>query len=391
MSQSTKSANRRKAHAQLKLPEGFPLSVHTHTGRFYKVVRQRRHYFGKLSDGWQAALNRWLDVRDDLLAGRTPRVTGDGLTVRDLANRFLTAKHHQLDCGELSNRSFLDYKLTTDRLIAVFGRNRLVDDIASDDFEQLRADIAKTRHAVALGNEIGRVKVVFGYAFEASLVEKPIRYGPTFKRPSKKVLRQHRNKIAKRMFEADELRQLIEAAGPQMKAMILMAANCAFGNNDCGTLPISAIDFDNGWVDFPRPKTGIQRRCPLWPETVKALKTAIAERPEPKDGKDAELVFVTKYGQSWSKVTSTNPVSAQFRKLCQSTGLYRKGCGFYAIRHSFRTVSDETRDFPALDLLMGHSDASMADRYRERISDERLIAVVQHVREWLYTKGGDDE
>ena len=38
---------------------------------------------------------------------------------------------------------------------------------------------------------------------------------------------------------------------------------------------LSAIDFEGGWVDFPRPKTGIERRCKLWPipslDTPKAI------------------------------------------------------------------------------------------------------------------------
>jgi len=39
-------------------------------------------------------------------------------------------------------------------------------------------------------------------------------------------------------------------------------------------------------------KTGIPRRCPLWPETVTALRTAIAERTEPRQEEAVGLVFV---------------------------------------------------------------------------------------------------
>ena len=38
---------------------------------------------------------------------------------------------------------------------------------------------------------------------------------------------------------------------------------------------------------------------------------------------------------------------------------------------------------------MGHVDSTMAGQYRERISDERLQAVVETVRAWLFgTEGG---
>jgi hypothetical protein len=81
-----------------------------------------------------------------------------------------------------------------------------------------------------------------------------------------------------------------------MRAMILLGVNAGFGNADCRRLPLSAVNLDAGIVDFARPKTGIPRRCALWPETVAAIRAALAKRPAPKAEADAGLVFVTKYG-----------------------------------------------------------------------------------------------
>jgi integrase len=376
---------RSERKAAMGLPPEFPLFPHK-SGRWAKQVRGKRHYFGKVSDDpkGEAALRLWLDQKDDLFAGRTPRDKSDGLTVAELCDRFLQAKDQQLDAGEITAVTRLDYKKTTDRLVAQFGKNRLVTDLASDDFEALRANIAKTRGPVSLGNEIQRIRVVFKYGFDAGLSQQPMRYGPLFKRPSRKVLRLQRAKKGQRMIESTDVRRMLDTAAPQLKAMILLAVNCGFGNSDCGTLPLTALDLAGGWINYHRPKTGIDRRCPLWPETVQALQAVLESRSEPKGTAAKDCVFVTKYGSSWAGTPIHNPVSKEFRKLLDELKLHRKGVGFYTLRHVFRTIADEARDQPAANGIMGHADESMAAVYRERISDERLRAVADHVRTWLF-------
>jgi len=159
----------------------FPLFPHA-TGRWAKKIRGSFHYFGRWDD-WQGALERYLDQKDDLHAARTPRKPDEGLVVRDLLNRFLTAKQAMVDTGEIAARTFADYHATCKTIGEAFGFARLVEDLASNDFEQLRRSLAKKRGPVALGNEIQRIRVVFKYAYDAALIDKPIRYGPTFKGP----------------------------------------------------------------------------------------------------------------------------------------------------------------------------------------------------------------
>ena len=123
------------------------------SGRWAKKRRGKLHYFGKWDDT-EAAIQKYLDQRDDLHAGRTPRNTGDGLTVAYLCNTFLTAKQDLLHNDEIRIRTFADYYGSCERLISELGRNRLVDDLAADDFAYLRSSMAKSRGSVALGNEI---------------------------------------------------------------------------------------------------------------------------------------------------------------------------------------------------------------------------------------------
>jgi integrase len=236
-----------------------------------------------------------------------------------------------------------------------------------------------------LAKMIQYVRSVFKHGFDAGLTDRAVRFGPGFKRPTKKTLRLHRAAQGVKLLTADEISRLMEAGGPAIRAMILLGVNCGFGNADVGNLPLSALDMDGRWVNYPRPKTGINRRCPLWPETVQAVREALASRPAPKKEKDAGLVFITKYGLAWAKDTSTNPVSQEMAKLLKALGINgRKGLGFYTLRHTFRTVADEAKDQPAVDFIMGHEVPHMSAVYRETISDARLRAVADHVRGWLF-------
>ena len=166
--------------------------------------------------------------------------------------------------------------------------------------------------------------------------------------------------------------------------MILLGINCGLGNSDCGNLRFNHLDLVNNWLDYPRPKTAVSRRAKLWDETVVALRKIIADRLSPKQEDHSELVFITKYGKAWTKPDRSNPISAEFRKLLNSLGKYRDGLNFYALRHTFETIAGGCRDQVAVNHVMGHADASMAAVYRERIDDERLVAVADYVHDWLF-------
>jgi integrase len=393
MRNSTRKPRKKKNDKPDKPYAEFPLFPHA-TKRWAKKIRGKLVYFGPWADP-QAALDRFLQQKDDLFAGRVPRVQGDGLTIADLSNRFLTTKRHALTAGELSMASWKDYHATCERLVEAFGKARLVEDLRPEDFEKLRAGFAKTWGPVRLGNEVNRVRVVFTYGFKNGLIEKPILFGEAFKRPNKKTLRKERAKKGPRMFEDAELRKLLTEAKQPLKTMILLGINCGYGNADVGGLTLNHLDLDTGWATYPRPKTAIDRRCPLWPETIKALREWLAARPKPAKPVCAGLVFLTHKGDSWAKEgyidadgkprnASDNPVSKESAKLLKRLDI-NGNRNFYCIRHTFLTVAEEqSRDFPAVRFIMGHADSSISDHYRERIGDDRLRAVAEAVRSWVF-------
>jgi integrase len=384
----------------------FPLFAHE-CGQWCKKILGKLYYFGVWADP-HAALDKYLKERDALHQGKKPREETEGLTVIYAANHFLTTKEALMNEGGLSPRTMQGYKLARGEVVTTFGKARLVEDLDTDDFAKLRNKMSKRYGPHGLGTFIQCARCLFKHAFDAGLIDRPIRFGPGFKRPSKKRICLHKAKQGPKLFTAEEVRKLLDAlAGkevatgrvgddgkpelvtlapnPGLRAMVLLGINCGFGNADCGRLPISTLDLKAGAFDYPRPKTGIQRRVVLWPETVEALRLALAARRAPKSAAHAGLVFLTSKGLSWSKDTNDDPISKEMRKLLHALGINgRKGLNFYALRHTFRTVADEARDQPAADYLMGHEAPHMSSHYRERIGDERLKAVVDHVHSWLF-------
>jgi integrase len=366
----------------------YPLTAHP-AGYWCKKIRGRLHYFGPWADP-DGALAKYLEQKEALHAGRKPRPDAEGVTVKDVANAFLNAKQALVDAGELSPRTWAEYRAMAAELVAHTGKARLVADLDPDDFAGLRDKLAKKWGSHRLKKAIQYVRSIFKHAFDAGLIDRPVRYGPGFKRPSLKTLRLHRAKQGAKLFTSEEVRKMTGVAGPQLRAMLLLGINCGFGNADCGTLPLAAVNLDAGIVDFPRPKTGILRRCPLWPETVQALREALAGRPQPKDPEHAALMFITKYGGSWARDDDPAVLTKEMTKLLRALGINgRKGLGFYTLRHTFRTVADEAKDQPAADFIMGHEIPHMSAVYRETISDARLRAVAEHVRQWLFGSAAD--
>ena len=400
---SSRTPRRRKQADQPDRPEkpydGFPLYAHP-GGHWAKRILGKLHYFGRWGrikqgrmeriegDGLPAALELYQSQRDDLHAGRTPRTTDDGLTVADLCNRFLTSKLRKAEAGELSTRSFQEYKQTTDRIVAAFGKRRRVDDLAADDFEAMRATAAKRWGPARLTNEITRVRCVFKFAVDNGLIERPVRFGSEFRKPSKSTMRKHKAETGKLLFTAEQVRSLLKAADVPMKAAILLGINCGLGNSDVSSLQRRHLDLATGWLNYPRVKTGIARRAPLWPETIAALKAAIAERAAATCDADEDCIFLTAAGRfvRVNEKQRTDFLAHAFPALLRKLEISgRKGLGFYTLRHTLATVGLGARDRDAVKIILGHADHDMLSNYDETgPGDERLRAVADHVHAWLF-------
>lgn len=357
----------------------FPLTPHPR-GQWCKRIRGRLHYFGPVDD-WQAALDRYRTVKDDLHAGRAPQPK-EGLTVSQLVSLFIHDRKQAVQRGRIRQRTLEDYEAVVKRMLGSLRPERLVSDLRPLDFANLVAKLSATRGTVSLHGDITRMRTLFSFGDENYHV-KP-NYGTCFQKPTKLELRRARRLRGEKKYTAPEIRRLLRAASGPLRAMILLGINCGFGNEDCATLTLDKLDLERGWHHHERPKTEQPRRCPLWPETVTALRAVLATRPKPQAGGE-KLVFLTHHGRSWSKTRDDNPLSKAMRKLLNSVGIKRPGVNFYALRHTFQTVAEDCHAV-ATQYIMGHVAKSddMAAVYREGMTNAKLRQTVQYVRRWLF-------
>jgi len=376
----------------------FPLTWHP-SGTWCKKIRGKLHYFGADAND---ALVKYQEQRDDLQAGRTPRTKTSSPTLRSIVNAFLTAKRALVDSNELTAYTFADCYRICECILSFFGKDSQVSDLRPEDFGRFRIELAKTKKSlVTLGNAIIRTRSFFNWALTNRHILAPVDFGTSFEIPGRKAKRKAKNQAKQRgqgrTFTADECRQMIEAARQPVKTMILLGLNCGFGQTDVANLPLNAVDLNKGWIDFPRVKTETDRRCPLWPETIESLREAICLRTEPQLQEDAHLVFLTTKGNRWIQKGQFKPetdktgemfffndnVAKEFAKLLVKLKLKRRG-SFYNLRHCFRTEAANAQDREAIDVIMGHVDASMGGNYVDHVEDKRLTAVADVVYKWLF-------
>ena len=166
--------------------------------------------------------------------------------------------------------------------------------------------------------------------------------------------------------------------------MILLGVNCGYGNTDCVKLSTTDLDLVGGWATLPRSKTSIQRRCPLWPETVEALKLVLKTRNTPSDRKLAKRVFINMHGEQYR----ARNLSRELGNVFERAELSRDAGDFYDLRRTFASIGIQVNDDDAVRTIMGHRRVStdMLGVYnRLAVSDERLLAVANHIHDWLFT------
>ncbi|XZE18764.1 tyrosine-type recombinase/integrase [Pirellulaceae bacterium SH449] len=346
----------------------FPLYAHS-SGQWAKKIGGKLKYFG-LWDDPDEALRRYEESLKLSIEVKP------GMSIELAGNTYLTAQKRRIAEGTLSQRSFLDLRRTVVRFAKCMGQNRLIESLQPTDFLKYKNHFARTNNLVSVGNEITRVKTMLNWLVKSKLIQQ-IDTGPDFRKPPAKAARKHKRERGLKLFTPDEIQRILNESGIRMRAMILLGINCGYHNNDIETLPLVAAEaaIESRLIEHARQKTEIERVCPLWPETIDALKAWLFIRPRT----ESRLAFVLHDGRPMSTVNAD--VGKRFRSVRDLAGV-RDG-GFSWLRKTFATYASEAADQVAVDFIMGHVDSNISGIYRQMVRSKRLQKPVNVVREWL--------
>ena len=369
----------------------FPLFIHKGRGYWCKTVLGKHHYFGKVANDPQGkeALKRWLREKDWLLAGLEPPVNdGSGVvTVKSLCNAFMESKEAALNAGDLAQRTYDELFETCKFFMSSVPAVTPAKVVGPVHFAKVLAAIhRKCKSPNTRGKFVGQIKSIFKHAMDSDLIDGLPNFGKSFAKPKQKAYRKHANAKGDQTFSSEQIVALLGCADVNLRAMILLGINAGFLNTELAEMPRSVIKGD--FLEWPRAKTDTFRRVKLWPETKAAIEAATSAGPT-----DGDMVFYRSRNKDFSDTQRNGRhVGRLFEKALAAANI--ECHSFRDFRYTFQTIAEEAPnlDPPAIRLIMGHSDSSndMASRYRQRISDERLSAITDHVRKWLgkLPKGG---
>jgi integrase len=207
-------------------------------------------------------------------------------TVKELVNRFLSYQAERVTAKQLGARSFEDYRRVLRHFAKQIGTDLPIARVTAEALVRYRSQLVRSGlrgdrglGVHALSRSLVLIRGCFGWGEKMGHIDRLPRWGDALDRPPTTEWRKSRanreREHGKRLFIAEQLRGLVEAADPMLRAAILLGINGGFGNTACGMLPIAALDLDNARIEFERPKTGVARTIPLWPETVAALRAVL--------------------------------------------------------------------------------------------------------------------
>lgn len=373
-----RKGRRQATHPYIAENPDFPLSYHKASRQFYKTHKGRRYYFG----GAPVEARQRFDEEWSFIVRGLAIPESVGLTVEGLINLWLDDRLTDANAGLIETKTWDRYKRWGAFCADQLGRKAAASAITTNDFKELhRAITAKTKDSPSVGRvAVNIAKMPWKWGLDNGKVDK-VAMGSRFKGPPKSELRVKRFDRGRQTYEAAEIHKMLGSAQPYMRAAILLGINGGYTQAEIATLESDWLDLKSGVIDHLRGKTKFARRVTLWPETIKALQK-MPYHPRQADARG--FLFATRNGRPYAD-DGANGIAQAFTRLMVKHGVELEQSGFGKLRATHRTVADGANDANASKLIMGHAlGQGVEEHYIRSIDDNRLQAVTDHVRAWLF-------
>lgn len=373
-----RKGQRRATHPHIEDNPDFPLSYHKASKQFYKTYKGVRYYFG----GDPAEAKQRFDEEWSFIVRGLPVPDHVGMTVGELVNEWLDDRLKDADKGKIEMGTWNKYARWGAFSIQKLGRHIAVEALKPADFIALhKAIMEKTDGSPAVGRDaIVVARMPWKWGVDNGKIEH-VALGSRFKGPPKSEMRIRRFERGRQTYTPAEIHKMLSTALPYMRAAILLGINGGYTQAEIVNMKSAWVDLDAGIIDHLRSKTAMLRRVTLWPETIEAIK-AMPSGNRKASAKD--LVFAAKDGGAYVD-SATNAIAQAFRRLMVKHKVKLEQSGFGKLRATHRTVADGANDANASKLIMGHAlGQGVEEHYIRSIDDDRLRAVTDHVRAWLF-------
>lgn len=355
---------------------------------WYKTVALKKRYIAKpmsLDDVLLVLDAKLAEIKGEI-AERPTNLSQTSTSIQQLVEIFLAHLWDRHVTGaprKLSRRTYDDYIDTLSRLVDCVGPAVIASGANPAWFSKFARTIRK-KAVSSRRRDIIYIQAFFNWAgpgrHAQNFYRNPVNFGPDLVKPDESQMRSAMAESSTLYSAKDFFKSLMRVREcPLLFAMGLLGLNGAYLPSDLTAIPLKAIDLESGIAEFLRPKTGIQRKTFLMPETVKALRDYLKVRPAPVDG--SESLFLREDGRSFNQRRDVGPGFQSYHG--NSIGAYWRlvtGYPIKGLRTTFATLGDGFEDQAAVDLVMGHASKSIRQKhYVKHFEPERLRLLVEHV------------
>jgi integrase len=270
----------------------------------------------------------------------------------DFAREFLEIYSKQ------NKKSWKRDEFSLQNLISFF-KNRCLSDITPDLIEKYKAKRREKVSPSTVNRELACLKTVYSKAIE---------WEKTESNPVKKVKFYKEDNVKERILEPGEMKKLLDAAAPHLKAVLIIALNTGMRRNEMLGLKWKNINFARGYIFIEDSKSGRSRKVPMNSIVSDMLKSM---------DKTKKFVFSNPHTKRPLKNISTS-----FKSACEKSGI--KDLRLHDLRHTAATRMIEAGiDLVTVSKILGHSSIQMTMRYAHP-TPENMQRAVESLAEALY-------